>query len=334
MMLHAGLVGQRVVVRCFVKGQTGPSGGPAFTDVLGVLEEWTDEVISVRRKTGETVLIRHDSIATAKPVPPRASVRHRISADSLERVCAAGWQAPTTEALGDWLLRAGGGFTGRANSTLIAGDPSRPLPQALEEVQTFYSRHQLPALAQVIVDSPWLDRLTDCGWIKARPGEGDALVQVASVSQARRVGRSRPDTPEPVVEVSDHLTADWMERYGRTAGLDDSIVRAILTSGDKVAFAHAGHPARAIGRAVLTGDWVGLSAVEVDECHRGSGLGSAVVDVLLEWAASLGATSAYLQTLGGNVGALALYRDYGFTTHHSYRYLRPPDTHTTAAAGA
>ena len=35
--------------------------------------------------------------------------------------CPAGW--PYHEPLGEWTLRAGGGFTGRANSCHAVGDP-------------------------------------------------------------------------------------------------------------------------------------------------------------------------------------------------------------------
>ena len=45
---------------------------------------------------------------------------------------------------------------------------------------------------------------------------------------------------------------------------------------------------------------------------------------LLEWGAELGATTAYLQVLGHNEPALALYGSMGFTTHHAYAYLTPP----------
>ena len=34
------VVGQRVVVRRVVRGETGPSGGPAMTDVLGICTSW------------------------------------------------------------------------------------------------------------------------------------------------------------------------------------------------------------------------------------------------------------------------------------------------------
>ena len=44
---------------------------------------------------------------------------------------------------------------------------------------------------------------------------------------------------------------------------------------------------------------------------------------LLEWGAERGATTAYLQVLGHNAPALALYEAMGFTTHHAYAYLTP-----------
>jgi ribosomal protein S18 acetylase RimI-like enzyme len=119
------------------------------------------------------------------------------------------------------------------------------------------------------------------------------------------------------------VTDDWMSVYGRTAGIDPAVVRAVMQSGDDVGFARIGDPAVAIGRGVVTGDWMGVQAVEVAPEHRRRGLATAVVDALLEWGASRGALSAYLQTLPDNAAAVALYDRYGFVTHHTYRYLSP-----------
>ena len=47
----------------------------------------------------------------------------------LERVAAAHWRGTEEEWLGEWLLRAADGFTGRANSALPLGDPGRPLDE-------------------------------------------------------------------------------------------------------------------------------------------------------------------------------------------------------------
>lgn len=321
MALRAEHVGQRVVVRRVLPGERGPSGGPALTDVLGVLDSFTHDTLVVRREDGETFTIARADVVTAKPVPPRASVRHRISAAELQLVCAAGWVAPVQERLGEWLLRAAGGFTGRANSALPVGDPGVPLDAALLSVSDFYERVGLPAQAQVIVGSDLMDALETRSWTRSRPDECDALVQIGSVSMARRVrhGRAGDD-----VRLRERVSDDWVARYGRSAGADPAMVDAMLSSGDTVAFAQLGEPAVAIGRAVVTGDWVGLYAVEVDSSLRGRDLGSAIVEALLGWGAARGARSAYLHALTDNTAALALYARYGFTTHHAYRYLRPP----------
>ena len=73
----------------------------------------------------------------------------------------------------------------------------------------------------------------------------------------------------------------------------------MLESGDRVIFAQVAEPAIAIGRAVVTQGWLGVSAVEVEAAQRRQGFGSAVVDALLAWGSDSGARSAYVQVLGG-----------------------------------
>ena len=72
MSLHPGLVGRRVVVRRRLPGERGPSGGPALTDVVGVLERWDDHDLSVRRADGEIVTIARADVVAGKAVPPPA----------------------------------------------------------------------------------------------------------------------------------------------------------------------------------------------------------------------------------------------------------------------
>jgi N-acetylglutamate synthase len=72
MQLHRGLLGQRVVVRRVLRDAVGPSGGPALTDVIGVLARWGEESLSVRRESGEVVTIPLADITAGKQVPPRS----------------------------------------------------------------------------------------------------------------------------------------------------------------------------------------------------------------------------------------------------------------------
>jgi hypothetical protein len=75
--LSAADVGRRVVVRRRLPGERGPSGGPALTDVIGVLEAWEEDYVVVRRKDDTTVRIALAEIVAGKTVPPPPPRRHR-----------------------------------------------------------------------------------------------------------------------------------------------------------------------------------------------------------------------------------------------------------------
>ncbi len=74
-LLRRDHVGQRVVVRRVIRGEVGPSGGPAMTDVLGTLVSWDDDAICVQRDDGSRVDICRSDIVAGKPVPPRPRPR-------------------------------------------------------------------------------------------------------------------------------------------------------------------------------------------------------------------------------------------------------------------
>ena len=88
------VVGVRVVIRRILPGETGPTGGPAFTDVLGVCERWDsgpDGDAVVRRADGTVLTIPQALIVSGKPVPPRMSRFQKMSrADIDVRLGSAG----------------------------------------------------------------------------------------------------------------------------------------------------------------------------------------------------------------------------------------------------
>jgi N-acetylglutamate synthase len=107
--------------------------------------------------------------------------------EDLERAAALHWQAPETESLGEWRLRAADGFTGRANSALPLGDPGLPLPEAVTAVEEWYRRRALlpmivvpKVLLQGTPPDPLEDLLAERGWVP-RPGP-----RAASCFRSRR----------------------------------------------------------------------------------------------------------------------------------------------------
>jgi GNAT superfamily N-acetyltransferase len=87
-LLGPHVVGQRIVVRRLVPGETGPTGGPAFTDLLGVCLSWSDGECVVQPEDGPAVTIPLALVVSGKPVPPRPSVRGRVPLAEAERRAA------------------------------------------------------------------------------------------------------------------------------------------------------------------------------------------------------------------------------------------------------
>ena len=320
------------MVRRVLRGETGPTGGPAMTDLLGTLESWTPPVISVRPESGAPVSIALADVVSGKPVPPRPPVRLRVSPDQAETWANDSWTALETSRLGSWLLRASAGYSARANSVLAVGSPGVPLGDAVTAVRAFYASRGLPPWAQVVVGSGPAEDLAAAGWVLARPGEADTLFQVASVAQAVRAVRRTLPPVAPETTVSASVTPDWLADDDRALAAGHAAIGVLdgPAAGGEVGLVAVHDPAEGVmakGRVAMgpaAPDWAGITNVWVSADRRRSGLGTVVMAALLSWAAERGATTAYLQVRGDNPAALAAYDRLGFTTHHAYRYLTPP----------
>lgn len=317
MTLEGVALGSRIVVR-HETGRVGPSGGPEMTDVIGHVRNVDSTSVTVEHRSGRLVTVSFDTIVSWKPVPEAVPRRRRavsVRTEDLMRVTSAGWPAIESVRLGDWELRASGGFTGRANSVAAIDSPGMVFGDAVTAVREFYDQRGLPALAQVIVGSEQELSFRSAGW-DAVSGYDGAVVQVADLAVAY--------TGAADVRVSSRADDDWLANYGRVNDL--TAARAVMEGPEQVAFLSIGSPAVAIGRVVVTGQWAGLSAVEVQPAYRRQGMAKRIVEASFAWAVEHGASKAYLQTMRANSAALALYAPYGFVDHHEYVYLRPRDT--------
>ncbi|TJZ45273.1 GNAT family N-acetyltransferase [Streptomyces piniterrae] len=315
-------VGKRVSVRRRTGG--GP-GEAAFTDAVGVLTSWNEGVLSITRRNGECIRIDESSLVAAKTVPAEPARRRGPAADAreLQEVAARGWPALETEHLGDWTLRASGGFTRRANSVLPLGDPGVPLDAALERITRWYGERGLPALITVATGradtgEQLAAELDARGW----SAERHTSVRIAALAP---LADTEADTT--AVTLSRAPDTDWLGMYNRTGAPTPDALK-VLTGGPSVWFAtvpstgpHTGRPA-AIGRVVVDGRWAGFSAIEVDPAQRRRGLATLVMAALAERALQEGASAAYLQVEDDNGGARELYDRLGFTEHHGYHYRR------------
>ncbi|WP_235003432.1 GNAT family N-acetyltransferase [Blastococcus haudaquaticus] len=237
----------------------------------------------------------------------------------LERLAARTWRGLEEERHGDWLLRAGGGFSGRANSALVVGDPPSDLPTAVAAVTRWYAARGARPMAQV--PSPGSEAADDAfaaaGWAR---GE-DVLVLTASLGS----------WPEPSVPVELAPTPDeaWLRGYRYRGTPLPPVASAVLANADDPVFAAVrtapgSAPTAAVARGVVVDGWLVVTAVTVDDAWRRRGLATAVMAALGSWARDRGGHSCLLQVSGDNAGALALYERLGFTEHHRYHYRLGP----------
>ena len=146
------------------------------------------------------------------------------------------WPAVEVERIGDWVLRAAGGFSARANSALLLGDPGAPWDEAVERVVAFYDRRDLPVWVQAMHGSAELDRLLDEGWVTARPGEADTGFYLAGVAGAARAVRRLLPAEPPLVEIGSRANDAWLADDKRALDHREA-ARAVLEGPELVAFA-------------------------------------------------------------------------------------------------
>ncbi|MBQ0948323.1 GNAT family N-acetyltransferase [Streptomyces sp. RK76] len=324
-------VGKRVSVR---RLSEAGAAGEKFTDTVGVLTSWTDGVLLITRKSGESVRVAESALVAGKVVPPAPARRRGPAAsyEELARVAARSWRPVESERLGAWELRAAGGFTRRANSVLPLGEPGLPLDEALTAVRRWYGERGLPAYVQTATGAAGTQELL-CAELERRGWVREVTAEVWTGPLAP-VADLAGDTG---VVLSREADETWLARYQRK-GVSEVALR-VLESGPSVWFATVpgaegadgaggGGGVAAIGRCVVDGRWASFAAVEVDPAQRRRGLATAVMAALARRALDEGASAAWLQVETDNAGARALYAGMGFAAHHSYHHYREP-----AAAG-
>ncbi|MFJ3648922.1 GNAT family N-acetyltransferase [Streptomyces murinus] len=313
-------VGKRVSVRRL--SEPG-AAREKFTDTVGVLTSWDHGVLMITQRDGTSVRFPESSLVAGKIVPAAPARRRGPAAgyEELARVTSRGWRPVESERLGEWELRAAGGYTRRANSVLPLGDPGRPLDAALAAVRRWYGERGLPAYVQTATGAEGTQELLGTelerrGWVR----EVSAEVWIGALAPLA----DRPEGADVVL--AREADEAWLARYQRK-GVSEVALR-VLSAGPSVWFATVpggpgGAPA-AIGRCVVDGRWAGFAAVEVDPDRRRQGLATEVMAALARRALAEGTSAGWLQVESDNAPARALYTGLGFSRHHAYHHFREP----------
>lgn len=297
----------------------------SLRDVVGELTDVTDGDVTVLTRRGP-VRVRRVDVVTGKELPPppqrRARPHRQTPPVDLQELMVAGMPPLRRDRLGGWLLRAADGYTGRANSALVLGDPGVPLEDAVGRLRAWSAEHGIPPLLQII-DPPGGDPAADplvralgAGW------EPFQRTLVMTAPTRRLLPGQGATELSPVV--AKQPTHDWFAGLTAREQQHESTLRAMLDHVARQRFltlhGDDGTVAGAM-RVALHDGWAGVFALHVRPDLRGRGLARG----LMHAAAGLSeheAPSTYLQVSADNDAAVGLYRAMGFEPHHEYWYVR------------
>jgi len=301
------------------------------TDVLGDVEAMDADTVSVRTRRGLEVIDRATVVA-AKEVPPKPSRRGAphlaISMDGLERTMVEGWLPLEREQLGDWLLRAASGFTGRANSVLPLGNPGILLSEAVDRCESWYDERGLRSLFSLfgpegfaIDEDPLGRELLGRGY---EPFTNTVVMTAATAGLPTEV----PHPSGARVRLESVISEPWWKAYAeqaRAVSTSDtrSAARTVMTSSPDQLFASLDVDGAVIGvaRVAFAQAWAGVFALRVAPDHRRTGVALQLMGALADASRARGIRSMYLQVTRANSPARGLYERLGFSVHHEYRYL-------------
>lgn len=298
------------------------TGGEARDFVGWVLGTDGDHLVVLPADAGPQWVAK-DTIEAKRTVGPRV-VRPASTPFDLSRVAVHGWPGVERFRMGGWLLRAGAGWTSRANSCFVAGDPGLSTAEAVRAVVQFYRHRNLPPRLQITLDEAGAPieetrspgptvaeveaHVAEQGW----QATADTLVLVRELRS-----QSAPELPASIRPVwADEPSSRWLSMLSDRVA-DHQVLPELTAAPARYLTLLDGSVPVAIGRGATAEDWLGLACLNVHPEYRGRGFGRLVTELLL---ADTAASFSYLQVNADNAPARALYESLGFVLHHRYRY--------------
>jgi GNAT superfamily N-acetyltransferase len=299
-------IGKRLTIRLHEA-----SGG--YRDIVGILESPS----TLRHKDGREITFSQNEIAIYREIIPLSESAGKgaplsIRIIELEKLLNSTWSATEQIMHGQWLFRASGKYTMRANSVLPQGappfgKPEKEIDEAIKDVITFYSERDLEPIFHLPLPlyEELFNYLIEHGWREKLR----AQVQVIDIPV------SEIDS-DLVLEVSATCNSEWLLVQGDEKLLDimdkTQALFYILKKQDT---------AVAVLRAGISDDWAVISRLFVKPEYRGNKFSQELMHLVFRDLRSAGITKAALQVDLSNEAAMALYKGLGFRKHHEYSYV-------------
>lgn len=241
------------------------------------------------------------------------------SVETFERAGLEAWPGIEVKWDGNWVRRAAGGYTKRANSAQCfdPGDDADVEDRIIGASSWLVVRGVRPVFRITPLSAPALNEALDAaGW-----EEIDKSHLYAMPLQAEE-----PDAGGKLVPLLDPV---FLAAQQKLQGHDDAMMDrmkallAVMTVPATGVVVERDGEAVAAGLMAISNGIVITGNVITDPTRRRQGLGAAMMKTGLAWARQQGATIAALNVQADNAAGKALYASLGYTRHYDYSYRIP-----------
>ena len=229
-----------------------------------------------------------------------------------------------SELFDGWVLRAAGGYTGRANSAAPLYPGHLETAEKITHTETWFRARGLTPMIRLTAAAQPAN-------LEAVLAErGNWLLRDEGVSVQTRLLDGEGPRMDGIEIAEGPVPEEWlMALAGFQPSVADHIeevhrVFARLPAASAFALVQDGTTPAAIGRAVFENGHIGVFDVFTRSDLRRRGLAAAVTRSLLAWGVHNGATRAYLQVIPSNEAACHLYAGLGFSEAYRYWYRVAP----------
>jgi GNAT superfamily N-acetyltransferase len=299
-------IGKRLTIRLHEA-----SGG--YRDIVGILESPS----TLRHKDGREITFSQNEIAIYReiiPLPESAGKGAPLSIRiiELEKLLNSTWSATEQIMHGQWLFRASGKYTMRANSVLPQGappfgQPEKNIEEAVNDVVTFYVDRDLEPIFHLPL--PLYEELFN--YLLAHGWKEKLRAQVHVID----IPESDIDS-DLVLEVSHTCNSEWLCVQG-----DEKLLDLMDKTQALYYILKKQNTPVAVLRAGIRDDWAVISRLFVKPEYRGLKLSQELMILAFRNLHAAGIRKAALQVDISNAPAIALYKGLGFRQHHEYSYV-------------
>ena len=241
---------------------------------------------------------------------------------TIEQLSLKQWPSIQTINVGSWQVRLANGFTKRANCVSVTDVNQTELQSSIEKCEQIYEEHQLPTTFK-LTSFAHADELDHILQLQGYKKTDTTNVMIKSLSED---GTACSDSSLYTYRVKDYISVKWLADYCRLSMISESNIPTIIdlltkTEGN-VRFVQIfdGKKVIAVGLTVITDGIAGFYNVIVDSHYRKQGVGTMLMQILMEQAKLNGAESYSISVVAENMAAVKLYHKFGFTDYYQYWY--------------